>query len=190
MLGDQDLERSVDRPDRWRPGVSERCVDRRLRRQRPVTDSAKEMNANRIARAERKAHDVRYAVMIVVGEQRRSAMRRRAERDLRIELKRSLAAVDADAVGPVIRDQQRSIAIHIADILDPFAKGTRQQALARERAVSAIRQQRERAELVDLIAGCDDLRSAVAIEIADEHHLIGLRRVPDGGLESAQKKEE
>jgi hypothetical protein len=68
--------------------------------------------------------------------------------------------------------------IEVADVLQLFAETSGQQLFRAKRTVAAIRQDRERRQIVDVIAGDDDFWSAVAVEIAHEHDPVRRRGVP------------
>ena len=71
------------------------------------------------------------------------------------------------------RQIEMAVVVEVAHIAHLFSETSRHQPFRSERPVPTIWKDRERPELVDLIAGGDDLGSAVAVEIA---HQQGLDR--------------
>ena len=132
--------------------------------------TAEEVHTNRISRAEREADQVEDAVPVTVGDPRRTAMRRGGVRHAGVEPQRSFAAVNGDAIRPVVRSQEigNAVVVEIAHVFQFLAEAALQQSFRRESAVPAIGQQRECAQLVDVIAGGDDLRNDHVVYFAED----------------------
>lgn len=157
--------------------------------ERSVRTPPEEMNTYRIARAKRKAHNVGQTVPVVVGGSRWSAVSRRVVSRPGTKLQRSQAAMDGDAILPIVRRQEvgNAVPAQIGHLLQPLAKVALDQSLATKRAVAEVHQQGERAKFVYVIAGRDDLGGIVAVQVGEKHYFIGRRDISHRSVEQRSR---